>query len=166
MFFWNSYFFDDPKDFGNLIFGSSAFSKSSLYIWKFSVMYYRSLAWRILSITLLGCEECNCAAVWTFFGTALCWDWNENWPFPVLSPLLSFPNLLAYWVQHFNSTIWEAMKCVKILPKFVPFWWACFIRLLFIAFTYNKKGSPFCLICLDYKDSVAYQNNFICLCWL
>ena len=32
-----SYFFDDPTDVGNLISGSSAFSKSSLYIWKFSV---------------------------------------------------------------------------------------------------------------------------------
>ena len=30
----------------------------------------------------------------------LLWDWNENWPFPVLWPLLSFPDLLAYWVQH------------------------------------------------------------------
>ena len=38
----------------------------------------------------------------TFFGMALFWDWNENWPFPILWPLLSFPNLLAYWVQHFN----------------------------------------------------------------
>ena len=31
-----SCFFDDPADVGNLISGSSAFSKSSLYIWKFS----------------------------------------------------------------------------------------------------------------------------------
>ena len=30
-------FFYDPMDVGNLISGSSAFSKSSLYIWKFSV---------------------------------------------------------------------------------------------------------------------------------
>ena len=30
-------FFDDPTDVGNLISGSSAFSKSSLNIWKFSV---------------------------------------------------------------------------------------------------------------------------------
>ena len=29
--------FDDPADVGNLISGSSAFSKSSLNIWKFSV---------------------------------------------------------------------------------------------------------------------------------
>ena len=30
-------FFYDPVNVGNLISGSSAFSKSSLYIWKFSV---------------------------------------------------------------------------------------------------------------------------------
>ena len=30
-------FFYDPLGIGNLIFGSSAFSKSNLYIWKFSV---------------------------------------------------------------------------------------------------------------------------------
>ena len=32
-----SCFFDDPEDVGNLIAGSSAFSKSSLNIWKFMV---------------------------------------------------------------------------------------------------------------------------------
>ena len=32
-----SCFFYDPKDVGNLISGSSAFSKSNLNIWKFSV---------------------------------------------------------------------------------------------------------------------------------
>ena len=32
-----SCFFDDPVDVGNLIAGSSAFSKSSLNIWKFTV---------------------------------------------------------------------------------------------------------------------------------
>ena len=32
-----SCFFDDPVDVGNLISGSSAFSKSSLNIWKFTV---------------------------------------------------------------------------------------------------------------------------------
>ena len=31
------YFLHDPTDVGNLISGSSAFSKYSLYIWKFSV---------------------------------------------------------------------------------------------------------------------------------
>ena len=38
------------------------------------------------------------------------WDWNENWPFPVLWPLLSFPYLLAYWVQHFHSIILQDLK--------------------------------------------------------
>ena len=32
-----SCFFYDPANLGNLISGSSAFSKSSLYVWKFSV---------------------------------------------------------------------------------------------------------------------------------
>ena len=50
-------------------------------------------------------EECTCAVVWAFFGIAFLWDWNENWSFPVLWLLLSFPNLLAYWVQHFHSII-------------------------------------------------------------
>ena len=36
--FWNSLvFFDDSADIGNLISGSSAFSKTSLNIWKFMV---------------------------------------------------------------------------------------------------------------------------------
>ena len=37
MFFWNSFFYHDPADVGKLISGSSAFSKSSLKIWKFMV---------------------------------------------------------------------------------------------------------------------------------
>ena len=91
-----SCFFYDATDVGNLISGSSAFSKSSLYIWKFFVHLLLILAWRILSITLLACEmSAIVEVVWTFFGIALLWDWNENWPFPVLWPLLSFPNLLA-----------------------------------------------------------------------
>ena len=50
-----SCFFYDPTNVGSLICGSSAFPKSNLYIWKFQFTYC-SLAWRILSITLLACE--------------------------------------------------------------------------------------------------------------
>ena len=40
-----SCFFDDPADVGNLISGSSAFSKTSLYIWKFMVRVLLKPAW-------------------------------------------------------------------------------------------------------------------------
>ena len=51
-----SCFFDDPVGVGNLISGSSAFSKTSLNIGKFMVHILLNLAWRILSITLLAFE--------------------------------------------------------------------------------------------------------------
>ena len=51
-----SSFFDDPVDASNLISGSSAFSKTSLNIWKFTVYVLLKPGWRILSITLLECE--------------------------------------------------------------------------------------------------------------
>ena len=99
-----SCFFDDPTDVGNYISGSSAISETSLNMWKFTVHvllkpvlenfeHYFTSMW----------HECNCAKVWAFFGIAFLWDQNENWPFPVLWLLLSFPNVLAYWVWHFNS---------------------------------------------------------------
>ena len=56
VFLERSCFFDDPTDVDNLISGSSAFSKTSLNIWKFMVHVLLLLAWRILSITLLACE--------------------------------------------------------------------------------------------------------------
>ena len=103
-----SWFFNDPADVGNLVSGSSAFSKTSLNIWKLMVHillkpglenleHYFTSVW----------DECNCAVVWAFFDIASLWNWNENWPFPVLWPLLSFPNLLAYWVQHCHSIIFQ-----------------------------------------------------------
>ena len=101
-----SCFLDDPADVGNLISGSSGFSKSSLNIWKFTVHILLKLGLANFGHYFTSVwDECNCAAVWTFFGIAFLWDWNENWPFPVLWPQLSFPNLLAYWVQHFHSII-------------------------------------------------------------
>ena len=52
-FFLNPCFFYDPTDVGNVISGSSAFSKSTWTSGNSWFMYCRSLAWRILSITLL-----------------------------------------------------------------------------------------------------------------
>ena len=74
-----SCFFDDPPDVGNLISGSSVFLKSSLNIWKFMVYnllkpdlqkfeHYFASVW----------DKWNCAVVWTFFGIAFLWDWDEK----------------------------------------------------------------------------------------
>ena len=49
-------FFYDPADVGNLISGSSAFSKTSLNIWKFSVHILLKPQLDILNSTLLACE--------------------------------------------------------------------------------------------------------------
>ena len=99
-------YFNTPMDVGNLISGSSAISRSSLNIWKFRVHILLKLGLENFEHYFTPVwDEGNCVVVWAFFGIAFLWDWNENWPFPVLWPLLSFPNLLAYWVQHFHSII-------------------------------------------------------------
>ena len=50
----------------------------------------RVLEWTASAFFTSVWDECNCAVVWAFFGIVFLWDWNENWPFPVLCPLLSF----------------------------------------------------------------------------
>ena len=76
MFFWNSLAFYNPMDIGNL---TSAFSKSNLNIWKFSVPvllkaslenfeHYFASVW----------DECSCAIVWTFFGIVFLWIWIKT----------------------------------------------------------------------------------------
>ena len=55
-------FFDDPTDVGNLISGSSAFSKFSLNIWKFSVHIQLKLGLENFENYLLLCEMS--AIVW------------------------------------------------------------------------------------------------------
>ena len=72
-----SHLFDDPVNVVNLISGSSAFSKSSLNIWKFTVHvllkpgmenfdHYFASMW----------DDSNCVVVWAFFGIAFLWNWN------------------------------------------------------------------------------------------
>ena len=78
--------FYGPMDIGVLISGSSAFSKSSLNIWKFLVHiqlkpslenfeHYFASVW----------DECNCAVVWTFFGH--CLSMGLKWKLTFSSPV-------------------------------------------------------------------------------
>ena len=119
-------FLDDPVDVGNLISGSSASSKTSLNIWKFSVHilvkpglenfeHYFTSMW----------NECNCAVVWAVFGIAFLRDWNEIWPLPVLWPLLSFQicwhiecstftaSLFRIWPLDLVHSFWFSMITVS-----------------------------------------------------
>ena len=69
-----SCFFHDAADVGNLISGSSAFSKTSFNIWKFTVHV-------LLKPGLENFEHyftSNCVVVGAFFGIAFLWDGNEN----------------------------------------------------------------------------------------
>ena len=63
-----SRFLCDPANVGNLISGSSAFSKPSLNTWKFSVhtMLKASLKDFEHNLTSMG-DDCNCLVVWTLF---------------------------------------------------------------------------------------------------
>ena len=64
-------------------------------------------------------DECNCAVVWAFFGIAFLWDWNENWPLPVLWPLLSFQNLLHIECSTVIAScfrIWKSSTGIPSLP--------------------------------------------------
>ena len=69
-----SCFFDDPADVGNLISGSSALSKTSLNIWKFTVHillkpglenfgHYLTSVW----------DEWNCVVVWVVTNSIIKW---------------------------------------------------------------------------------------------
>ena len=57
-------FFYDPRDVGNLISGSSAFSKPRLYIGNFSVYILLKPSLKDFEHYLASmCNECNCAVV-------------------------------------------------------------------------------------------------------
>ena len=104
-----SSFFNDPSR----CWQCDHFSKSSLYIWKLLVRVLLKPSLKDFDHYLASMRnECNCVVFGTFFGVAFLWDWNENWPFWVLWPLLSFPNLLAHWVQHLAAAsfrVWNSL---------------------------------------------------------
>ena len=156
-----SCFFYDPMDVGNLISGSSAFFKSSLYIWKFSVHILLKPSLEDFEHYLVSMwNECNCEVVWTFFGLALLLDWNGNWPFPILWPLLSFPNC------------WHIECSTLTAPSFKI--WNSFITILLTIFLMLYISSPWLIYLIIefvslsplYLSLLVFSSQAVTLCFL
>ena len=114
LFLWSN------RSNGNLISGSSVFSKTRLNIWTFTVHILLKLGLENFECYFAAVrDECNCVVVWTFLGIAIIWDWNESWPVQVLWPLLSFPNLQH--IEHSTLTassfrIWNSSAGIPSPP--------------------------------------------------
>ena len=103
---------------GYLIFSSSAFSKPSLYIQNLLVHILLKPSLKDFEHNLASMwNECSCMIAGKFFGIALLWDWNENRPFPGLCPLMSFPNLPTYWMQHFTASSFRILNSSAGIPS-------------------------------------------------
>ena len=154
-----SCFFDDPADVGNLISGSSAFSKTRLNIWKFTVHvllkpglenfeHYFTSIW----------DECNCAVVWAFFGIAMRSPWTVltllfiNKLIFTIVALLTFierkiffsPNLIQ---DHLFSSLFMSLS-------FSVTWKRLLVFLIFYVNFFEEFG-PFILV-------TVLQIGFIC----
>ena len=92
-----SCFLYDLIDVDSLISDSSAFSKSSLNIWKFFVYILLKPGLENFEHYFISVwDEFNCLVVLTFFDIAFLWDWNENWHFPVaIAEFSKFPDILS-----------------------------------------------------------------------
>ena len=100
-----SHFFYDPMDVGNLISGSSAFSKSSLNTWEFTVHILIELCLENFEHYFASMwDECYCVLVWTFFGIfpSLGLEWKLTLSSPVATAEFSkFAGMLsAALLQH------------------------------------------------------------------
>ena len=114
-----SCFFCASVDVDNMISGSSAFSKSSLNIWKFSVHvllkpHLENFEHSFASVW----DESSYAVFWTVFGIAFLWDWNENWPFLVLQPLefSKFAGILSAPITASSFRIWNSSAGIPSPP--------------------------------------------------
>ena len=73
------FFLYDAFNVSNLNSDFSAFSKPSLYIWKFSIQVLLKPSWKDFghNLTSMG-SELNCPVVWTFFSAALLGNWMNT----------------------------------------------------------------------------------------
>ena len=100
MFFWNSRFFDDRMDFGNMVSGSSAFSKS---VFSVCILLKPSLE-NFKHIFASVWDECNFAIVGMFL--LFCIDhWRR----------LSYLSLLFFGTLHSNRCIFPLLLCFSLL---------------------------------------------------
>ena len=145
MFFWNSLAFSMIQQMlvvWSLIplpFLNSARTSGSLWF-----TYCGSLAWKILSISSLVWDRYSCAVVWTFFRVIFLWDWNENWPFPVLSySSVSYKVQALVSITHFRK--WSSSDLIE--TPLLPF--------LFFPRS-HRVYSVFCHSALGYERYLCY----------
>ena len=75
-FFSGTLLFDDPADIGNLSLVPLRFLNPA---WTFFVHVLLKPGLENFEHYFAGIwDKCNCALVWTFFGIAFLWDWNET----------------------------------------------------------------------------------------
>ena len=153
-------------DVGNLISGSSAFSKSSLNFWKFSIHillkpqlenfehYFASVQ-----------DECSCMVVWTFFGIAFfgigmkadllqshgpCWVFKICW------------HIECNTFTESSLRTWNSSTGIPSLP--VALFMGCFLRFTLLC-------TPGCLAIGEWShhhDYLAHKDLFciVLLCIL
>ena len=88
-------FLYDPTNVGSLISGSSAFSKSSLYIWKFLVHVLLEPSLKDFNITLLAQMVKNPPAMWET------WVWSLGLEDPLEKGLATHSSILGlpWWLS-------------------------------------------------------------------
>ena len=106
MFSWSSLVFSDPRDVDNLAYDSSAFSKSSLYIRKFSVYVLLKPGLKDFEHNFVNIwNGLSCTVVWTFFDIALLW---MEWKLTISSPVA---------IAEFSQFA-DTLKCNTLVASF------------------------------------------------
>ena len=129
MFFWKFFcFFYDPMGVGNFISGPSTFSKSSLYIWKFSVHVLLKLSLKDFEHYLASMwNECICEVVWTFLWH--CPSLGLEWKLTFSSPVTT---------AEFSKFV-VSLETISLHTKILQYHWPCSHALYYIPIT--------CLLC-------------------
>ena len=154
MFFWNSCFFDEPADVGNLISGSSTFSKTSLNIWKFTVHVLLKPGLENFEHYFTSVWDEHCVVVWAFFGISFLWDWNENWPFPVLWPLLWATREALSSAAKSCPTLCDPVDCSMWSYLFFTSSWSL-LKLIFVELV---LPSNHLILCLLYRVNIMLES--------